>query len=35
MSTEAERPLGLGLSEGLGPNALTYARERVSLLGAG
>ncbi len=34
MSTEAERPLGLGLSEGLGPNAQDDDRERTSYLTA-
>jgi len=33
-ATKANRPLPVLSSEGLGPNALTYARERVSLLGA-
>lgn len=32
---QSSQPFGLRLSEGLGPNALAYARERVSLLGAG
>lgn len=34
-ATKADRPFPVLSSEGLGPNALTYARERVSLLGAG
>ncbi|MBP7567633.1 MAG: hypothetical protein KA795_16665 [Burkholderiaceae bacterium] len=34
MTTEAT-PGALGSNDQLGPNALTYARERVSLLGAG